>query len=530
LRSGTERGLIEATFAVNPKLSAWLATHEIDSLDDDTIICSREITSKSSRTRLNGVVVNKHQIQDLREQLVEITAQGQTVLLGRESMQREWLDNFGGIDLLQLRPKIAQLYEVKARSQLAVTERQTLDRNRLQQIDILQFQLQELDEANLEDPDELVNLDSDRNRLAYSVELQQQSYNVYEALYQNESGSACADLLGKAEAVLKDMVEVDANLGGVLDLVSSAMAQVEEAGRQINAYGDSLESDPEQLQNIEDRIRQLKQICRKYGATLPEAIAYAQKLEHDLAALTGDGQSLEDLEKIAETALKALVQACSKLTKLREKSARELEQKLIVALKSLAMDKVQFRVAIAPIEPAANGADRITFEFSPNPGEPLQPISETASGGEISRFLLALKTCFAQADPIGTLVFDEIDVGVSGRVSQAIAYQLFQLSRNHQVLCVTHQPIVAAIADHHFQVSKQVSSNGSATSERTTVQIQLLQPEQRKQELAQIAGGLSLETKVEASKKRDKTKDSAIAFAESLLEQAASMKQQQFLR
>lgn len=536
LRTGVVRGLIEATFAVNPKLSAWLATHEIDSLDDDTIICSREITSKSSRTRLNGVVVNKHQIQDLREQLVEITAQGQTVLLGRESMQREWLDNFGGSDLLQLRQKIAQLYEVKTRSQLAVTERQTLDRNRLQQIDILQFQLQELDEANLEDPDELVNLDSDRNRLAYSVELQQQSYVAYETLYQNESGSACADLLGKAEAVLKDMVEVDANLGGVLDLVSSALAQVEEAGRQINAYGDSLESDPEQLQNIEDRIRQLKQICRKYGATLPEAIAYAQKLGHDLAALTGDGQSLEELEKIAETALKTLVQACAKLTKLREKSARELEQKLITALKSLAMDKVQFRVAIAPIEPAANGADRITFEFSPNPGEPLQSLSETASGGEISRFLLALKTCFAQADPIGTLVFDEIDVGVSGRVSQAIAYQLFQLSRSHQVLCVTHQPIVAAIADHHFQVSKQVSSNGSATSERTTVQIQLLQPEQRKQELAQIAGGINLETKVEAkveakaSKKRDKTKDSAIAFAESLLEQAASMKQQQFLR
>ncbi|NJL43489.1 MAG: hypothetical protein HC935_09795 [Pseudanabaena sp. SU_2_4] len=173
----------------------------------------------------------------------------------------------------------------------------------------------------------------------------------------------------------------------------------------------------------------------------------------------------------------------------------------------------------------------ITFEFSPNPGEPMQPLNETASGGEMSRFLLALKTCFAQIDPIGTLVFDEIDVGVSGRVSQAIALQLYQLGRDRQVLCVTHQPIVAAIADRHFHVSKHVvtesvavSNGAGAISERTTVRVQLLEPNQRKQELAQLAGGGSVA--VEVSKKKGKSKDSAVVFAESLLSQSAELKQQ----
>jgi DNA repair protein RecN (Recombination protein N) len=532
LRTGKERGMVEATFAIaTTNVLNWLAEQQIEPLEGSLLVCSREITTRSNRTRLNGVVVNKQQIESLREHLVEITAQGQTVLLGRGTMQREWLDNFGGAELWQRRETVAQLFEIKERSRLQLLERQNRDRTRLQQIDILQYQIQELDAANLEDADEISVLENERTRLSHSVDLQQQSYQIYEALYQNDSGSACADLLGKAESILNDMVAVDTSLEDILELVSGALAQVEEAGRQINTYGDNLESDPDRLQTIEDRMRLLKQICRKYGPTLTEAISYAQKLHQELDSLTNESQSIEELEKIAEADRKALQAACVVLTKLRQTAALQLEQKLITALQSLAMEKVQFRVAIAAIEPIALGADRITFEFSPNPGEPMQPLNEIASGGEMSRFLLALKTCFAQIDPIGTLVFDEIDVGVSGRVSQAIALQLYQLGRDRQVLCVTHQPIVAAIADRHFHVSKHVVtdavavSNGTgASAERTTVRVQLLEVDQRKQELAQIAGGGNVTTEV--SKKKGKSKDSAVVFAESLLSQAAELKQQ----
>jgi DNA repair protein RecN (Recombination protein N) len=532
LRTGKERGAIEATFQIGDRgIMDWLVQQEIELLEDSLLVCSREITTRTNRTRLNGVVVNKQQIDALREQLVEITAQGQTVLLGRGAMQREWLDSFGGDRLWQQRQQVTQLFEIKERSQRQLLERQNRDRNRLQQIDILQYQIQELDAAAIADPNEMDSLERERARLSHSVDLQQQSYQVYEALYQNDSGFACADLLGKAESILNVMVAVDDDLAGILELVSGALAQVEEAGRQINAYSDRLESEPEQLEAIEDRIRLLKQICRKYGPNLSDAIAYSQKLHQELDELTNESQSIEELEKIATADLKALQADCRKLTELRQTAATELEQKLIAGLKSLAMEKVQFRVAITAIEPNATGADRITFEFSPNPGEPLQPLHETASGGEMSRFLLALKTCFAQIDPIGTLVFDEIDVGVSGRVSQAIALQLYQLACARQVLCVTHQPIVAAIADCHFHVSKHViadpvavSNGAEAIAERTTVQVELLEPDRRKQELAQLAGGGSVT--LEASKKKGKAKDSAIVFAESLLTQAQELKQQ----
>jgi len=540
MRTGADRAAVEAIFGANPVLIEWLNVQEIDLIEEDQIICSREITAKSNRTRVNGVVVNKQQIQELREKLVEITAQGQTVLLGRAAMQREWLDSFGGAELITQRQQVSKLFDGYQKAKAAVTERQESDRTKLQQIDMLQYQLQELEAADLEDPKELNILESDRLKLSHSVDLQQQSYQVYEALYQGEAKSDCAELLGEAEAVLIDMVAVDRNLEGILELVSSALAQVEEAARQINTYGSDMESDPDRLEQIEDRIRQLKQICRKYSSTggLGEAIAHKHKLKTQLAEINANNQPLEVLEKIANENLTKLTKACTKLTQLRQQSAKALEQQLIIALKSLAMEKVQFQVKITAQVPSINGVDLVSFEFSPNLGEPLQPLAETASGGEISRFLLALKTCFAQTAQSAQgltplLVFDEIDVGVSGRVAQAIAQRLFQLGQGHQVLCVTHQPIVAAIADHHFQVSKkfiQIDTNG-LKSDRTVVEVELLDSSQRKQELANLAGGVMVTTKkkdkTQDLKTQDlKTQDSAIIFAESLLNQAQSLKQE----
>ncbi|MEO0409970.1 MAG: DNA repair protein RecN, partial [Cyanobacteria bacterium P01_A01_bin.135] len=216
-----------------------------------------------------------------------------------------------------------------------------------------------------------------------------------------------------------------------------------------------------------------------------------------------------------------LMAECAQLTQLRQTAAAQLQDRLVSQLKPLAMDKVQFQVELAPATPAANGSDRITFMFSPNPGEPLQPLAETASGGEMSRFLLALKVCLSQADAVGTMIFDEIDAGVSGRVAQAIAEKLHQLSHRHQVLCVTHQPIVAAMADSHFHVGKTVVGRAEAKDKddsaappdevRTVVRVMPLDQQQRREELAQLAGG--------------KSDQEAIAFAESLLNQADKTRQ-----
>ncbi|MBF2009400.1 MAG: DNA repair protein RecN [Chlorogloeopsis fritschii C42_A2020_084] len=521
IRTGSSRAMVEATFTSNSALAAWLTEQEIDLIDDNSVIVSREITLSSgkarSRSRVNGVLVNQQLMAGLRDRLVEITAQGQTVLVGQSAQIRDWLDLYGGESMLQQRHFVANIYNAYQQAHQLLEKRRTSERERLQQLDLLTYQVKELGDANLSEADELEQLQQEQQRLNHVVELQQMSYKIYQALYQSDGETPTAvDLLGDSEATLTDMAEYDAQLQVLLDLVRDAQATVTEVARQINTYGESLEADPLRLEEVEERIRELKQICRKYGPTLSEAIAYYQRIQAELAELNDSEQSIESLELQERECWEKLTQACNKLTQLRRTAAVELEAELLKELKPLAMEKVQFQVEIVPTSPTSAGADKITFMFSPNPGEPLQPLSEIASGGEMSRFLLALKACFSQADATGTLVFDEIDVGVSGRVAQAIAEKLHQLSQSHQVLCVTHQPLVAAMADRHFRVDKQVvnqvkgkKEHNGYSEERTVVRVITLDNlTKRREELAQLAGG--------------KSAQEAIAFAESLLMQAAN--------
>lgn len=526
IRTGTSRAMVEATFTSNAPLAAWLTEQEIDLLDENSVVISREITATASnvrsRSRVNGVLVNRQIMAGMRDRLVEITAQGQTVQVGQSAQVRDWLDLYGGDSLMQQRHKVATSFSSYQQAHLALEKRRTSERERLQQLDLLAYQVQELGAANLSEPNELEQLGQERERLNHVVDLQQMSYKVYQALYQNDHETpAAADLLGDSEATLNDMVEYDSQLQYLLELVRDAQAAVMEVGRQINAYGDGLEADPHRLEEVEERIQELKQICRKYGPTLTEAIAYYQRIQAELAQLNDSEQSIESLEQQEKACFEKLTQASNQLTQLRSKAAANLESRLIAELKPLAMEKVKFLVEILPAFPTAMGADKITFTFSSNPGEPLQPLTEVASGGEMSRFLLALKACFSQVDVAGTMVFDEIDVGVSGRVAQAIAEKLYQLSQRNQVLCVTHQPLVAAMADRHFRVDKQTINQGKGkkanndnAEQRTVVRVTTLDNlNTRREELAQLAGG--------------KSASDAIAFAESLLLQAANHRQRE---
>ncbi|WP_193195957.1 DNA repair protein RecN [Nostoc sp. MG11] len=526
IRTGTSRAMVEATFTSNPPLTAWLSEQEIDLLDENSVVISREITATASnirsRSRVNGVLVNRQIMGGLRDRLVEITAQGQTVQVGQSAQVRDWLDLYGGNAPMQQRQKVATSFTSYQQAHLALEKRRTSERERLQQFDLLTYQVQELAAANLSEPNELEQLAQERERLNHVVDLQQMSYKVYQALYQNDHETpAAADLLGDSEVTLNDMVEYDAQLQPLLDLVRDAQTAVMEVGRQINAYGEDLEADPQRLEEVEERIQELKQICRKYGPTLTEAIAYYQRIQAELAELNDSEQSIENLEQQEKACFEKLTQASDQLTQLRRQAAANLESRLLSELKPLAMEKVQFQVEILPTSPTATGADKITFIFSPNPGEPLQPLTEIASGGEMSRFLLALKACFSQASTAGTMVFDEIDVGVSGRVAQAIAEKLHQLSQRNQVLCVTHQPLVAAMADRHFRVDKQTinqskgkKANNGNGEQRTVVRVTTLDNlTTRREELAQLAGG--------------KSATDAIAFAESLLLQAANHRRQE---
>ncbi len=526
IRAGSQRAVLEATFQVDSVLMEWLREQEIELLEDGCAVCSREIGLANgnlrSRSRVNGVLVNRQLMAQLRDRLVEITAQGQTVQLTIPEIQRQLLDLYGGASLLRQGKAVASAYQVCQAAEKALEKRRQSEQQRVHRLDLLEYQIKELEAAQLTDERELEQLEQERDRLSHVVELQQLSYQVYQLLYQNDTDElAGADLLAQAESILTNMVSYDSEIEPILEMVRTALTQVVEAGHQINTYGGGLEANPERLAEVEERIRSLKRICRKYGPSLAEAIAYAQKLQQEWEELTDSGQSIEELETEYRSAQETLTQACQKLTQLRKKAAVKLEKQLVKELKPLAMDKVIFECRLSPCPPSAAGAEGVVYYFSPNPGEKVQPLSSIASGGEMSRFLLALKACFSNSEKrSGTLIFDEIDAGVSGKVAQAIAEKLHQISHKHQVLCVTHQPLVAAMADTHFRVDKQIidespvvvegnNGNLNLSEIRTVVRVTALDNHRtRRQELAQLTGGHSAED--------------AIAFAESLLAKAAA--------
>ncbi|ELR97100.1 DNA repair protein RecN [Gloeocapsa sp. PCC 73106] len=510
VRQGEQRALIEAIFRPDIQTQKWFQEQELDPLEEDTVVCSREIIiakdNLRSRFRVNGVLVNRQLVLQIRDRLLEITAQGQTVELMIPEKQRQLLDLYGGVELIAQRERVSSAYDICQKLTQSLAKRRQSEQERLQRLDLIRYQSQELTAVGLTDGEELEQLEQTKERLAHVVELQQLSYQLYQLLYQNERGErAASDFLGDAEVILKDMLKYDGNLESLWEMVSNALTQVVEAGQQIQVYGESLEADPHYLEQVEERIQQLKRICRKYGPSLAEVLAYAENLARELEEINEDSQSLETLEQEYTKAQADLTQACSALTLLRQEAASKLEEQLTKELKPLGMEKVVFACRIFSASINGTGGDQVVYYFSPNPGEKIQPLSLTASGGEMSRFLLALKTCFVNAK-IGskTLIFDEIDVGVSGKVAQAIANQLHSLSHIHQVLCVTHQPLIAAMADIHFRVEKQIVQEQDL---RTVVRVfNLSNHQQRREELAQLSGG--------------QADQDAITFADSLLAQA----------
>lgn len=517
IRSGAKKAIVEASFQIDSDLEAWLEEQEIESLQDGTVVCSRVLTASNdnfrSRCRINGVFVNKNIITLLRNQLLEVTAQGETGQLLSGSVQRDLLDAYGGEKLIKQRDLVSHSFSKTQQAENILEARRQSEQQRLQRLDLIEHQIKELNSVHLRDADELEQLEIESDRLTHVVDLQQLSYQAYQLLYQSEEDNqAAADILGEAEGLIADMVNYDKELEPILEMVKEAVNQIVEAGQQIYSYGASLEADPERLEEIEERIRLLRRICRKYGDNLGDVIKYHQNLQEELLDLTDEGQSIDELEKRFLSLHSELLGLCKTLTELRTEAAQKLEAQLTEELKPLGMAKVQFQCRISPNKPHLMGGDQVEYYFSPNPGEELQPLAMTASGGEMSRFLLALKSCFSPTDnSCKTLIFDEIDAGVSGKVAQAIADKLHKLSKNHQVLCVTHQPLVAAMADNHFRVEKTLVKSDDQQQLRTVVQVRSLEnPDHRRDELAELTGGHSA--------------DDAIAFADSLLETAQARK------
>ena len=493
LRRGAERGTIEASFSLSPPLQAWLQQQELE-VEEGELLLSREwrLTEErlSSRNRLNGVVVSRAQIQELRPLLLDLTVQGQTQQLARPGQQRRWLDRFGGEGLPLLLAPVAAAWR-QWKQAAAALEQARSDWDQLQQQRAAQEQLlADLEAAQLQDPQERQQLQNEENRLAHGVRLQEGVMVLLGRLLEGaEQAPSVLDHLAACEQELLQMEALDGGVRELRSCCSDGLAALQDLARDLDRYGSALDSDPESLAALQERMAQLKALERRHGQDLAGLIALRDRLRQQLAPGGGEA-SLEALELAEQRARQLRDQANASLSAARRQAAAALEQQLMQALRPMGLANVRFAVAIEPALAGEEGADAVQFQFSANPGVPLAPLAEVASGGEMSRFLLALKTCLAAADQHVTLLFDEIDTGVSGRVSGAMAELLARLAKQRQVFCVTHQPLVAAAADHHFRVSKQVLEG--VTHTRVS---QLRDTQDRQAELAELAGGDSGEAR-----------------------------------
>ncbi|MFN7898727.1 MAG: DNA repair protein RecN [Synechococcaceae cyanobacterium] len=492
LRRGQRQGRIEASFSLTPPLRAWLESQELEV--EEEVLISRDWRLNdermTSRQRLNGVAVSRAQVLELRPLLLDLTVQGQTQQLARPGQQRRWLDRFAGEPQQPLLEAVRAAHrhwrQAAAALEAALADRQRLERERQRQEQLLA----DLEEADLDDPQELERLQRDQDRLAHGVRLQEGVMTLLGRLQEGDPPAPSAlEHLGACLQELQQMEALDASVEPLRDRCCNALAELQDLARDLDRYGASLESDPESLGEMQLRIAQLKTLERRHGLDLPELIALRERLRDQLGP-GGDGAALEALERQERQARQRRDGANGALSQARQRAAQELEQQLMRALRPMALAHVRFNVALAACEPGEEGADAVAFLFSANPGQPLAPLAEVASGGEMSRFLLALKTCLAAADPHVTLLFDEIDAGVSGRVSGAMAELLGRLAASRQVFCITHQPLVAAAADHHFRVSKEVIQGSTHT--RVS---QLRDTRERQAELAELAGGDSGEAR-----------------------------------
>jgi len=466
---------------------------------DGMLVVRREISNQGkSIIRLNGQLVTLAILRELGPWLVTVHGQHDTHMLMHADKHIAWLDAYGEQALAAAKAEYGRLYAAYRKTRQELERMARNERERAQRIDLLEYQLKEIEAASLV-PGEDEKLLQQRKKWINVEKIFSSIRDAYHALHGEQRGM---DWLGHAMSELERAAPFDEQLAPILEAVQSAYYQVEDAVHQLRQLADQLEFDPKQLAEVERRLDVISSLKRKYGKSVDDILEYAAAIQDELDEMQHYEERLQAVQDRlagleADLAVEALElstirQACA------EKLAREIEQQL----RELHMERARFAIAVrqTPDEDGveidgvrrhvdANGMDQVEFLIAPNPGEPLRPLAKIASGGELSRVMLAIKTILAGTDQVETLIFDEVDTGVSGRAAQAIAEKLARVANKRQVLCITHLPQVASMADAHFLIKKEMSE-----LETKTV-VERLSEEERVMELARMLGGAEVTAK-----------------------------------
>lgn len=478
---------------------------------DDTLIISREI-NVSGRTvaRVNGRMVNLPTLGQIGELLVDVHGQSEHVSLLKSSTHIDLLDEYAG--LAEDRRTMSGLVGKLRATQKELRDLQRDERELARRADLLTFQVEEIEKAGPQ-PNEDEELSLERSRLSNAERLSSICDQIYAVLIESveegaygelggrgipAAGTPVRDALGNASGMIAELARLDPSMERYGPQLDALYDQVEELGRAMRVYRETVEHDPARLEEIEERLSLLHELKRKYGPTIEDVIAFGERAAQELDAVAHSEERVEALQEQSEWLAAQIGDLAGRMSEVRERAGEELGRAVEGAMKSLQMGSTRFKVDLAQTEHedgvplpgrdgryaySEKGTDKVEFLISPNPGEPLKPLAKIASGGETSRLMLALKSILSEADLTPTLVFDEVDVGVGGRSGSVVGEKLWALTGSHQVLCITHLPQIAAFADSHFKITKQVAGD------RTRTQVDQLENVEQEQEIAAMIGG-----------------------------------------
>jgi DNA repair protein RecN (Recombination protein N) len=496
VRHGTEKAVVSAVFEVESKaLDAVLEENGVDASEEQLILRREIAAGGKGRVFVNNQPATVTVLRALAPHLAVIHAQNEAVLAFDAASRMALLDTFAACDLVPVAEGFATWNGI--RNRIADLERN--ERDRLKLLDLWSFQRKEISGANLHSGED-TKLEGEKRVLANSERILSSAMGAYDALYEgNVSASA---LIRSATKQLEDLARIDEKFRESLAQLDSARITVEDIGQSLRDYAEDIEASPERLAEVEDRLAAIDRLKRKYGPTLEAVIALGQELERKLNEMENKDEVLRKLRTELAKAAEKYLAAARSLSRQRYDAARKLERQVESEVNELAM-KARFKVEVSGSDGEANwtskGFDEVQYLISANPGEPLGPVEEIASGGELSRVMLALKTTIEAGMTGGshrngakrtaeqrTLVFDEIDAGIGGRAAEAVGKKLKQLAGTKQVLCITHLPQIASFADQHYLIEKKESGGRTKTSVRP------LDTDERTQELARMISGAKL--------------------------------------
>lgn len=481
VRYGEEKASVKAVFDLSDGVRSYLEDNDID-CDDDQIIVSRDVTSEGkSVCKINGSPVTLAVLRELASELVNIHGQHDNQSLLTPSKHIDFLDSFAA-DEEQKRG----YYEIYKSREALKKELERLNMNeteRAEKIDFLTYQIEEIEKAKLRDGEE-EELREQRDIIANAEKIVIAAQEAYDNIYGGEKAQSAYDGISTAVAALSDIASFDERLSAVLDKISEAMYSIEDAAHEIKECTDGIEYDEQLLNDIEERLDLISRLKRKYGGDIKFILEKLEGFKKELELLSGSKERTDELKTMLDEETKKLDVVAAILTKTRTEAAKKLSELVCRSLSELDMPKAVFNVSVECAEEyMPSGTDSVEFMFSANTGEPEKPLVQIASGGELSRVMLAVKSILADADSVGTLIFDEIDTGVSGSAAQKIAVKMASIAKNKQVICISHQPQLAAAAHHQLLIQKSDDGN------RVTTSVREVTGKEREYELARIIDG-----------------------------------------